>query len=638
MSGLLATSLYISNISIFTIWSYLFIFNKNLISKYYSSYQQIIPKSQINEFINSKLRNEKSLNILSIDMSNDEEEEEEEIIHFQPKLQSHQQQKNTNNDYGNIIIGIIFSVTLSLSIGLIILMMCELGNYIDHDTRFGLFKFTIDTLMLLLVLVIPFCSINLLINQNLAPIKINNTRKVMTVVIYALWFLVLHKCGDLTQNFNPRSSLQSNTRNIVERKINEISIVGITILAILSGIGSTSTPYRTIPFEQIWKKYILKQGQDSFYNNDSKTSDIQTVDINSAIQNYNNTSNLLSKRKSELSKLELSNGGTIYNLPQQNLSSDNFLTTKSQTSKKLGSLIHKVQSFANLPLKGQSEEEELKQEIQSLENLKKSMYNDLSKLIFKYYQNSQDNLNQSKLFEKFISIGNTVLSIYCVYRIINVFLIKLPLLYIYGEDSDYDIHSEIIDVENDTPTSKDALAITISKVIISIYKNIPISESQLVNQLSFILSGSLFICSFTNVLTTFKSFSKVFHISSSSKDHELKFAKNWLKHLLIAELVGVYIIATALLIRTNLPENLSNQISKILSLSGSSLKNNNTSIKEVMFIENWFDKIFALSCFITIIFLVIKKFIDDDDNLDLNSRDTFDEESFLESREEYKLA
>lgn len=167
------------------------------------------------------------------------------------------------------------------------------------------------------------------------------------------------------------------------------------------------------------------------------------------------------------------------------------------------------------------------------------------------------------------------------------------------------------------------MAITLSKVILTIFYNLPVSESQLVNQLSFILSASLFICSFSNVLTTFKSFSKFFpgHLGSAT-------AKTWLKYLVVAELVGVYVIATALLIRTNLPANLSNQISQILSLSGHTVQAANSSIKEVVFIDNWFDKIFAITCVVSGFVIVAKRLLDEDRlNTGVSS---YDEELFIE--------
>lgn len=98
-----------------------------------------------------------------------------------------------------------------------------------------------------------------------------------------------------------------------------------------------------------------------------------------------------------------------------------------------------------------------------------------------------------------------------------------------------------------------------------------------------------------------------------------------MKNLVITELLGIYVISTAILIRTNLPTNLSNQISKILSLTGSSASNALlTSAKEVKFIDDWFDKVFGIACASTLIVFAIKLFIDDEGD------DIYDEEMMLE--------
>mmetsp|Transcript_5947 Transcript_5947/g.7253 ORF Transcript_5947/g.7253 Transcript_5947/m.7253 type:complete len:189 (+) Transcript_5947:1372-1938(+) len=187
----------------------------------------------------------------------------------------------------------------------------------------------------------------------------------------------------------------------------------------------------------------------------------------------------------------------------------------------------------------------------------------------------------------------------------------------------------INDYNDETVSNTDALAITISKLILSTTQ-LSIQETQLVNQISLILSGSLFICSFSNVLKTFQSFTKFFpsitKISATTKD--------WLKNLVITELLGIYVISTAILIRTNLPTNLSNQISKILSLTGTSSSNALlTSAKEVQFIDDWFDKIFGIACASTLIVFAIKLFIDDDGD------DIYDEEMMVEGNAtSYKTA
>ncbi|EGW35360.1 uncharacterized protein SPAPADRAFT_58585 [Spathaspora passalidarum NRRL Y-27907] len=267
-----------------------------------------------------------------------------------------------------------------------------------------------------------------------------------------------------------------------------------------------------------------------------------------------------------------------------------------------------------------SEETELSKEVESLKTLRNNLYDDITKITGKYLRQQQQNQGGATILTKLFYLGNIAFGVYCVYRIINVLAIKLPLLYLYGGYSEDDLEDET--------RSKDAIAITIAGLILTIFKNLPISKAQLVNQLSFVISGGLFICSFNNVLITFKSFSRFFVGSSSNT------TKNWLKHLIIGELIGIYVIATALLIRTNLPTNLSNQISKILSLSGSSNKRNANA--EVLFIDNWFDKIFAISCVVTMIVLIIKK-VSEEDESDPYRTEEYDEESFMEDTE-YKLA
>ncbi|RCK55947.1 Golgi pH regulator [Candida viswanathii] len=561
------------------IWSYAFIFNKNLLQKY--STHLHIPKNQINDYIEKNLT---SLKLIRVQIDDSEEEDEYKAVRQRPH-------HDPNEELRNNVIGFIFSSTMALSVGLIMLILLELGNLLDADSRLGLFKFTINTLMLLLVMVLPISILSLLTVQDGLP----RTGKSVGLIVglYIFWLVILHKCGDLTQSFN------TGSRNFIEKIINQVSIVGITILAILSGVGSTSTPYK------IFEKYKLVNPDDR---------DVGDLDINTAIQYFNNTSTLLVKRQQELDKLQMATGGTIYNMPKD----DDDDSAGTLSAPKRLSLLHRVQSFANIPTRN-TEETELTNEIESLKSLRNSLYNDLVKAISRYHD---QNLEQNIRLEQILEWANWGLAVYCVYRIINVFLIKLPILYIYGED-DYTIQSEVIDSGEEKSISRDALAITLSKVILTIFYNLPVSESQLVNQLSFILSASLFVCSFSNVLTTFKSFSKFFpgHLGSTT-------TKNWLKYLVVAELVGVYVIATALLIRTNLPANLSNQISQILSLSGSSVQGANSAIKEVVFIDNWFDKIFAITCVVSGFVLVAKRLLDEDRlNTGVSS---YDEELFIE--------
>lgn len=177
-----------------------------------------IPQSQINDYLDKNL---KSLKLIRVQIDDAESEDEYLTMKSKPLIQK-------KEDTRNNIIGLIFSTTMALSVGLISLILLELGDLLDADYRLGLFKFTINTLMLLLVMVLPISIISLLIAQDDLP----RTVKSVGLIIgsYIGWLVILHKCGDLTQSFN------TGSRSFIEKIINQVSIVGITILAILSGL------------------------------------------------------------------------------------------------------------------------------------------------------------------------------------------------------------------------------------------------------------------------------------------------------------------------------------------------------------------------------------------------------------------
>ncbi|KAK6454061.1 Abscisic acid G-protein coupled receptor-domain-containing protein [Scheffersomyces xylosifermentans] len=625
------------------IWIYSFVFNHNIIQTY--SNRLHIPKSQINSFIASKLVREHKVEISFVNsegfLDADDSNNDFSVTNRKPS-------STTNAFTTNYkIVGITFSATIALSVELIFLMLCELIDVFNEDTRLFFFTLTIDSLIFLLTVVQPYLIVSLFVNQKIFPgIKGNTTNLVKTVLLFIFWLVALHKCGDLSRSFTPRvvhstTVHGSNTKSLIETKINEISIAGITILAVLSGIGSTSTPYKLFPVEKYFTKFFKRAKQHDSGTEIPKKRQITDVELNASIRYLNNTCSLLAKREQELERVLQENGGTIYNLPDRS-SSDNLLKFHGNANGNLpskkrpfGGLLHKVQSFASLA-SASSEESELSKEIEGLKDLRASLYNDLMKQIEQFLEQKHSGIeNGHKIVNLLWKWGYMAFGLYCVYRIVNVLLIRIPLHVIYGAYAeDFEIHptdTNVIDEQTPdaellkaTSTTKDALATTLAKLILLVFHNLAISETQLVNQLSFILSGSLFVCSFSNVLVTFKSFGRF--LPASVVSHS---SNNWSKHLIISELAGVYVIATALLIRTNLPTNLSNHISKILSLSGSAISNPNISVKEVQFIDSWFDKVFAFSCVATGISIIVRNHLDGDNAV--FAPNEYDEESLLES-------
>ncbi|EGW35361.1 uncharacterized protein SPAPADRAFT_58586, partial [Spathaspora passalidarum NRRL Y-27907] len=172
---------YLCVLLLMFIWGYIFIYNKNIIQRY-SNFLHI-PRSQINEYLDSILHKKYGLNIIRVNI----EENSEDDSDTKPA-----QSRGEREGAKNMIIGVLFSMTLALSIGLVILMMCELGDYLEVEVRLTLFKFTIDTLMLLLIFMLPFCIISLFMVQELASFTRSKRKSVVAVALFIIWFVILH--------------------------------------------------------------------------------------------------------------------------------------------------------------------------------------------------------------------------------------------------------------------------------------------------------------------------------------------------------------------------------------------------------------------------------------------------------------
>lgn len=587
------------------IWSYAYLYNHDLIRTY--SGKRLIPVHSINACIKTELNHTFGLNLPEVNVGS-EHLQQQDIV-------------SETSTLGDSIIALVFSTSVASGILLMVLMMCEVADYGNQAARWTFFRYTIDTLIALLAFIQPFLIISLITTDGLWPDPQKYFRLIFFALIAVLWIIILKKCGLVS---GPLQQLigENDKKSVIERTTSEIAMVGITVLAMLSGLGCASTPYKVFMLSRPWNKSPEPSRPGS---SKKKVSALQIADL---IQSYNNIAHLLLMREQSLENLR---GGSHEGMNPRS---------------KLPGILSRVPSLANLrdmAIGGnQSESESLAIEIDLLKLLKGQVYDDLVTTINKFTHQERRTHNTifgRKTFAHIILQAQAVFAAYCVYRIINVVLIRIPSRWMRGNISDEDIITSVQVVAGSdnmllaqSPVadadSKDALATTIAKLIKSVGK-LPVLEALLVNVLSFALSGGLFMCTISNVLFTFKSFARFFPVSTS-----ISCNKNRLKHLFVSELVGVYTLATALLIRTNLPSTLSHQVSKVLSLSGTLSPTLITSVREVEYINRWFDKVFAIASVCTVLLLFAKQYIDDD----MDGIDGYDEELFLESDDLFKKA
>lgn len=203
---------------------------------------------------------------------------------------------------------------------------------------------------------------------------------------------------------------------------------------------------------------------------------------------------------------------------------------------------------------------------------------------------------------------------YCLYRLIFTFLVRLPRIVTHFINYPSDYKYEFF--ENKT----DPLAVNIANIldIFLFHFNYQHDLESLTNQISLLLSASLFICSFSSVNTTINFilglmpvklqamtlFTLINDTGTNKKQPSL------IKNLIVSELTGVYVIGTILMIRSNLPYNVSMNLKELL---GEKYNVPNVSI------DCWFDSIFAFVCVITfLIILFAESQLTSDSDLELN--------------------
>lgn len=211
--------------------------------------------------------------------------------------------------------------------------------------------------------------------------------------------------------------------------------------------------------------------------------------------------------------------------------------------------------------RGSSEAQEqrsLQVEISGLETMRYTLSASLSTMRTRFAEQQRSRTKSGKL----LSLFNTVFSLYCAYRI---FATSLSTLRRWWQ-----------------PSTTFATSDPINNVLalLTTHWDSNLDRAAWSRQISFLLSGIMLLASFNAVLQTFRLFAR--------------FAPNLLQQaqtslpLIISQIAGTYVISSALLLRSNLPAEVSSVISEAL---GAPL--------QPKFVEGWFESWFLVAVGLT---------------------------------------
>ncbi|KRY53188.1 Oxysterol-binding protein-related protein 8 [Trichinella britovi] len=158
----------------------------------------------------------------------------------------------------------LFSITFCLSCTMFELIIFEILNFLESSVRYYYLKLTLYLLLLLLILVIPF---------SIAQYTLRNIRIIRESFVNLLsgisWLLFLYgfwKFGFPFPALSSRFGIFS-----IENIISRVGVIGVTVMAMLSGFGAVNCPYT-------YMSYFMQNITDSDVRNMERRY-LKTIDM-----------------------------------------------------------------------------------------------------------------------------------------------------------------------------------------------------------------------------------------------------------------------------------------------------------------------------------------------------------------------
>ncbi|XP_057324524.1 Golgi pH regulator [Microplitis mediator] len=137
------------------------------------------------------------------------------------------------------LVQLIFSTTFSLSCTMFELIIFEIIGILDSSSRYFHWNVGLYMLLFMVIVVIPF-YIAFFIISNIRFVKLNLIQP-LTIFIYLFYLYLFWKIGDPFPILNPTKGLLS-----IEQGVSRIGVIGVTVMALLSGFGAVNYPYSSM--------------------------------------------------------------------------------------------------------------------------------------------------------------------------------------------------------------------------------------------------------------------------------------------------------------------------------------------------------------------------------------------------------
>lgn len=137
------------------------------------------------------------------------------------------------------LVQLIFSINFALSCTMFELIIFEILNILDSSSRYFHWNIVLYCMLFMVIVLIPFyIGYFIVINTSFVP---SNMIRIMAVTIWLIYIYLFWKLGDPFPILSAKQGFLS-----IEQGISRIGVIGVTVMALLSGFGAVNYPYTSM--------------------------------------------------------------------------------------------------------------------------------------------------------------------------------------------------------------------------------------------------------------------------------------------------------------------------------------------------------------------------------------------------------
>eukprot|EP00088_Acartia_fossae_P017248 TRINITY_DN19778_c0_g1_i4.p1 TRINITY_DN19778_c0_g1~~TRINITY_DN19778_c0_g1_i4.p1 ORF type:complete len:466 (-),score=49.58 TRINITY_DN19778_c0_g1_i4:598-1971(-) len=139
----------------------------------------------------------------------------------------------------HVLVQLIFCINFTLSCTMFELIIFEIADILDINSRYFHWYFAIYSMLFMVIVLTPFYIFYFLMSSS--RLVTTSMKNPLTILVFCIYFYIFWKLGDPFPILSPKHGVLS-----IEQGISRVGVIGVTVMALLSGFGAVNYPYTSM--------------------------------------------------------------------------------------------------------------------------------------------------------------------------------------------------------------------------------------------------------------------------------------------------------------------------------------------------------------------------------------------------------